>query len=129
MKMYRDLAIVVLTLLTLAGPARADALQDSLVAQLEAQGYSSVTTRYTLLGRLQILADSPDGVREIVINPKTGEILRDYLQKPSRMAGSDGAGNSAATGPASPAGAGIDLPASPSVEVAPDGTDDSGPME
>ncbi|MGB8814177.1 MAG: hypothetical protein WCC57_13450 [Paracoccaceae bacterium] len=82
----RLIASAVLLLMVGLAPVHADALEDSLVAQLKAQGYQSITVQYTLLGRLQLIATSENGVREIVVNPKTGEILRDYLRENSRIA-------------------------------------------
>lgn len=60
-----------------AGPALASDLVDSIVRQLKKQGFKSISTERTLLGRVRILADRKDGSREIIINPRTGEILRD----------------------------------------------------
>lgn len=69
-------------LITLAGglvlgvPAYA-AFSDDVVAQLMAQGYRNISQSRTWLGRVRILAYRDGGVREIVMNPRTGEILRD----------------------------------------------------
>lgn len=64
----------------LAGPALADSVQDRIIAQLAQQGFTHVTVSRTLLGRVRILATSLTHRREIIFNPRTGEILRDYLQ-------------------------------------------------
>lgn len=61
-------------------PAAAAEVQDSLVAQLRAQGFTSVDVSTTLLGRVRILASSDTMRREIVLNPGTGEVLRDYQE-------------------------------------------------
>lgn len=66
----------------LAGPAMAGDLDEALVAQLQDQGYSGITVGHTLLGRLRIVAQRDGMQREIVVNPYTGEILRDYLSPP-----------------------------------------------
>ncbi|MCX7890657.1 MAG: hypothetical protein N2422_13185 [Rhodobacteraceae bacterium] len=63
-----------------AGPALAAGLEDDLVAQLRAQGFTEISVSRTWLGRVRILAEGPDGWREIVFNPRTGEILRDYWE-------------------------------------------------
>ena len=69
-------------LLTLAGglasalPAVA-AFSDDVVVQLAQQGYQNITVSTTWLGRVRILAVRDGGTREIVLNPRTGEILRD----------------------------------------------------
>lgn len=64
--------------LLLAAPVAAETLQDQLTAQLRAQGYHSITASSTWLGRLRVMALIGNERREIVINPYTGEILRDY---------------------------------------------------
>jgi hypothetical protein len=61
-----------------AGPALAEddfalALQD----RLEKQGFEIEAVGRTWLGRVRILARDSRGEREIVLNPRTGEILRD----------------------------------------------------
>jgi hypothetical protein len=53
---------------------------DRIVRQLRAQGYTGITVSNTWLGRTRIVAQSADGSREIIIDPRTGEILRDLWQ-------------------------------------------------
>ena len=52
-----------------------------LVAQLSAAGFRYIEIRRTFLGRARFVAYSTSEVREVVINPTTGEVLRD-LSKP-----------------------------------------------
>ncbi len=59
-------------------PALADAIADQVVANLRAQGYTVREMSRTWLGRMWILADNGTVQREVVFNPGTGEILRDY---------------------------------------------------
>lgn len=59
-------------------PAFADVISDRVIANLKAQGFSVVRMNRTWLGRIWVLAESQDVRREIVFNPTTGEILRDY---------------------------------------------------
>lgn len=59
-----------------AGPAHADYV-DSVLAQLRAQGYRQISVSNTLLGRSRVFAKGKGGTREIIMNPRTGEILRD----------------------------------------------------
>ena len=54
--------------------------EERVVVQLRAMGYTDITVSFTMLGRAQILAVSRQHTREIVLNPRTGEILRDYAQ-------------------------------------------------
>lgn len=58
-------------------PAFAKDFTQRVVEQLQDQGFASIVVERTLLGRTRILADSRDGRREIILNPRTGEILRD----------------------------------------------------
>lgn len=72
----------VTTQLWLAGAASAAGLSDQIVAQLRNQGFGSIVIERTWLGRTRILAERNDAKREIILNPATGEILRDlWLSK------------------------------------------------
>lgn len=82
--------------LCLAAPVRADNLQAEIVAQLHEQGYRRVTVSRTFLGRIRINAELGQSMREIVMNPLTGEILRDMQVNASRHAGNRGAATDAA---------------------------------
>ena len=70
-----------------AGPAFAQSLTDSIVAQLRQQGFKRIQVERTLLGRTRIRADGTDGRREIILNPRTGEILRDLWTSSSSGSG------------------------------------------
>ena len=62
-----------------ASVAVAQSPADSVVEQLRAQGYVQFEVSRTLLGRIRVVAQAPDGGwREIVFDSGTGEILRDY---------------------------------------------------
>lgn len=63
-----------------ASHAGAEDLADSIVSQLHSQGFSSVDVSTTFLGRVRIEASNTAYHREIVLNPRTGEILRDYQE-------------------------------------------------
>ena len=62
----------------LAGAGFAQTLQDKLTADLIADGYTKITVSRTLLGRVQIVAEDGSREREIIFNPRTGVILRDF---------------------------------------------------
>lgn len=64
-------------LAVVAGPALAASYAEDVVAQLNQLGFSDITVETTWLGRIKVVASRTDGVREIVLNPRTGEILRD----------------------------------------------------
>ncbi len=61
-------------------PALAQSAQDQIVQTLRNQGYTRIEVSRTWLGRVRVHAESPFGEREIVFNPKTGAILRDYFE-------------------------------------------------
>lgn len=73
-----------------AAPAMADVFSENIIQQLEQQGFKSISTERTWLGRTRITAEGDDGQREIIVNPNTGEILRDLLLATDR--GGDGNG-------------------------------------
>lgn len=77
MSRHSLVAIVVAGLIAV-GPAVAMDLTDSITRQLRAQGYSKVTVSRTFLGRTRIVATGNRASREIIVNQRTGEILRDF---------------------------------------------------
>ncbi len=62
----------------MALPAHANTLLQRIEAQLRAQGFTHITAATTFFGSTRIDAASPTQRREIVFNPSTGEIVRDY---------------------------------------------------
>ncbi len=80
MTLWKRIAVSGLALIAAVSAAVADPVTDEVVAQLRQQGYTKVTISRTLLGRILVLGSADDGQREIVINPNTGEILRDYFR-------------------------------------------------
>ena len=75
--MTRLLTILAM-ILGLALPVGAATIEERIAAELRAQGYEILEENRTLLGRLRIVAENDQVRREIVLNPGTGEILRDY---------------------------------------------------
>lgn len=61
----------------LALPAFAASYVDQILTQLRAQGFENIEVETTWLGRARIAAVRGDVNREIVLNPTTGEVLRD----------------------------------------------------
>ncbi|MDF0599773.1 hypothetical protein P1J78_03410 [Psychromarinibacter sp. C21-152] len=87
-----------------------------LMAQLEAEGYTEINIRRTLLGRYRIEAENAAHVREIVMHQQTGEILRDVLLRVKVDAESEtGVGNG--TGSGSNGGASVSVGAGAEVGV------------
>lgn len=64
-----------------ASPGVAQGPVDTVIEQLETEGFDVRSVRRTLLGRTRILADSPYGNREVVLNPRNGLVLRDYFER------------------------------------------------
>lgn len=62
-------------------PGRAD-IEDALLARLRAEGFQAILTERTWLGRVRITASGDLGQREIILNPRTGEVLRDIIIMP-----------------------------------------------
>ena len=75
----RLILAAVLSLLAL--PLQAGPAEDSIIRQLRDQGFAGIEVNRTLLGRLRITAQSRKLEREIILNPATGEILRDYWEE------------------------------------------------
>ncbi len=74
----RRLMVLVLPALLAGIPVfAADPMVERILRDLRALGYSDIAVEQTLLGRTRIVADSRDASREIIVNPATGEILRD----------------------------------------------------
>ena len=64
----------------LAGtPAMAQTSPSMVERQVASQGYEVIISETTWLGRLRILAVRGDLLREIVIGPGTGEVMRDVV--------------------------------------------------
>ena len=53
-------------------------VEEQILTGLHDQGFTVLEKGYTFLGRLRIVAESDNVHRELVVNPGTGEILRDY---------------------------------------------------
>lgn len=82
MQINRRQIVIFSVAAAVAGPSFASGYQDEIVASLRAQGYEQITIETTLLGRVRITAMRQSNLREIVFNPRTGEILRDLWLTP-----------------------------------------------
>jgi hypothetical protein len=66
----------------LLGPAaHASAAQERIIAELQEQGFSRIEVSRTLLGRTRIVAEGEGVEREIILNPASGVVLRDFLKR------------------------------------------------
>lgn len=65
-----------------AVPATADeaSVRDTIVNELKSDGYEEIRISRTWLGRTRFVAEDSRRYREIVVNPITGVILRDYTR-------------------------------------------------
>lgn len=70
--------LVAVALLVFGAKADADTISDQVVKNLRAQGFEVVQMDRTWLGRMWILARNDTTQRDVVFNPATGEVLRDY---------------------------------------------------
>ena len=62
-----------------ASMAGASGYESGIIEQLREQGFGEIKVEKTWLGRLRITASKAGAGREIVLNPRTGEILRDIV--------------------------------------------------
>lgn len=74
-------AVAACLLLSSTTAALADRADD-VVEWLSDQGYTGIEVSRTLLGRARVLAWRDGLQRELIINPRTGEILRDVWLGP-----------------------------------------------
>jgi hypothetical protein len=59
--------------------AIAQTVADPVLRALTKQGYGDITIKRTWLGRLRITAERGGRQREIILNKRTGEVLRDVV--------------------------------------------------
>ena len=62
----------------LLGPHRM-LTEEEAALLLQAEGFEIVEMGRTLLGRIRIIAEGPQGTREIVLHPSDGRVLRDIF--------------------------------------------------
>ena len=79
-----DIAVNVLTSVQIVIEAPKIAIRQSvqdLVKELTTAGFNYIEIHSTFLGRARIIAISATEIREVIINPTTGEVLRDLAQE------------------------------------------------
>ncbi|MGQ0563457.1 MAG: hypothetical protein ACT4OK_00100 [Gemmobacter sp.] len=108
----------------LGGPARAEVPVERILRDLRRLGYDRISVERTLLRRTRILAVSREAQREIIVNPNTGEILRD-LWIPVERSGTSGTSGSLLDGDNSGSGSGGDDDDDDDDDDDGDGDDDS----
>lgn len=90
MKTRLTLVSLILTGLLAAFPASAQGMAEEIARQMRRQGFEDIHIAQTWLGRMQITGTRSGGTREIVVNPNTGEILRDlWLNAQGQMRAAD----------------------------------------
>ncbi len=72
------IATAITALAVMASPVFGQSTVDSITSEMQRGGFNRVQVRRTLLGRIRIVGESRDTKREIVLNPNTGLILRDF---------------------------------------------------
>ena len=76
--MNRRVLVTILALATAcAGQVRAEEPVDRILRDLKKLGYDNISVESTWLRRTRIFAQNDEAQREIILNPNTGEILRD----------------------------------------------------
>lgn len=83
-----------------AAPVARAETPEEIVAQMQAEGFRSIEVSTTWLRRIRIVGEGQSGAREVVIDPRNGEVLRDFTA-PATAGGRPGA----APPPPRPAGA------------------------
>ncbi len=53
----------------------------AVVEALKAEGFTYIEIRRTMMGRAKVMAYGEDSMREVVLNPNTGEILRNIVRE------------------------------------------------
>ncbi len=59
----------------------------ALIESLKAEGFTFFEIRRTLLGRAKVMAEGPEGTREVVMSTATGEVMRDVKHNGEHMEG------------------------------------------
>lgn len=75
--MFKPMCICMM-LAALPMTAAAQSFEDQILAQLTEQGFEDFEVSRTFLGRIRVISTNETLTRELVFNPNTGEILRDY---------------------------------------------------
>ena len=75
---------------------------DEIRTTLRSRGYRIVQDEQTWLGRQRVIAEKNGARRELVFNPATGEILRDYSSRVNQPGASRSADNGQAQSTAAP---------------------------
>ena len=73
----RQLGIGFVASAVLGGRVNAQDYASDVEARLTQEGFRIDSVERTLLGRVRILATKGSDLREVIINPRTGEVLRD----------------------------------------------------
>lgn len=76
----REFIFLTSAALVAPGLVQAADFQDTLIAQLQSQGYTVLRITRTWLGRARLIATNDIYRREIIFNPRTGVILRDFSE-------------------------------------------------
>ncbi len=100
----KHLILILILAMTPATAQANDAMRDRIIRELRDDGYTDIRIFRTFLGRLRFIARDDDTRREIVLNPATGVILRDYLRVLDTGTGSSSSGSANSGGGAMQSG-------------------------
>ena len=82
--------------LGVAAPLVAQQAQLPVIDALRAEGYRVTSVKKTLLGRIRVLIQNKNHIREVVVSPSTGEVKSDQVVK---IIVTDANGNQVAVSP------------------------------
>jgi hypothetical protein len=74
-----SLALAAIVGIGLSAPLAAKTLSERVERALKRDGWRDIEITRTLLGRTRVTARKGDARREIILNTRTGEVLRDIL--------------------------------------------------
>jgi DNA-binding CsgD family transcriptional regulator len=77
----KNLLLATLLMVASALPGLAGPFEDEIAQHLRAQGFAEIDVNRSFLGRSQIIARNTEYFREIIVNPVTGVILRDFTRR------------------------------------------------
>lgn len=125
--MIRRCTLALVCVAALGSPALAAGPVDRILEDLSRLGYGQVTVERTLLGRTRIIASNKDAEREIIMDPRTGEILRDLWISNDKSSSGGGLVGGGQSGAGSGTGSGTGSGSGPSGDDDDDDRDNSGP--
>lgn len=89
----RALSIIMsVVFLSLATTASAQSLEETVITRLKDDGWTCIVRSKTLIGRVRLIGLREGEIREVVIEPRTSEILRDIVIRSNQVPNLIGSG-------------------------------------